>query len=71
MFAKLIAFVAAVATVSSSPLNATDVVDVSARSGTPSSTGTDGGYYYSWYVGAHFLSYNRGLIRPQVDGRRW
>ena len=55
MFTKLIAFVAAVATVSASPLNATDVVDVSARSGTPSSTGTDGGYYYSWYVVAQPL----------------
>ncbi|KAI4528455.1 glycoside hydrolase family 11 protein [Schizophyllum commune Loenen D] len=50
MFTKLIAFVAAVATVSASPLNATDVVDVSARSGTPSSTGNDGGYYYSWWT---------------------
>ena len=64
MFTKLIAFVAAVATVSASPLNATDVVDVSARSGTPSSTGTDGGYYYSWYVVAHPLDCNCVLIRP-------
>ena len=38
-----------------------NAVDVVARSGTPSSTGTSNGFYYSWYTdGASQATYTNG-----------
>jgi len=46
-FSYLILTCAAIVGVSALPANGTQLVS---RSGTPSATGTDGGYYYSWWT---------------------
>jgi endo-1,4-beta-xylanase len=50
-FSWLVVAVTSVAGVLATPVNVTEgFVELIARGGTPSSTGTSNGYYYSWRV---------------------
>ncbi|KAK7023695.1 hypothetical protein VNI00_014010 [Paramarasmius palmivorus] len=60
-FSKLFVAAASVAGAIATPVNVTEGFGLMSRSGTPSSTGTSGGYYYSWWTdGAADATYTNG-----------
>ncbi|KAG8855303.1 hypothetical protein FRB96_007101 [Tulasnella sp. 330] len=60
-FSSLLLTCAAFATVYANPAPKEDTTELVARSGTPSSTGTSGGYYYSfWTDGGAAITYTNG-----------
>ena len=60
-FTSLFLAITALAGAFATPVDGTEASELMARSGTPSSTGTSNGYYYSWWTdGAGSATYTNG-----------